>query len=112
MSPRPYRPNPHIRVIVGDSGYPGGPGFSAEVPTIDWATVIRMAIPGDTVTVNSNVHVVRPRCSLTWGSFFCLSCCVDVLTLEALEEHLTLEGGHVIAGRCELHGLECRGSSK
>jgi hypothetical protein len=71
-----------------------------------------MAIPGDTVTIGSRVHVVRARCSLTWDAFFCLSCLSTMLTLEELEHHLTLDGGHVIAGRCELHGLECLASSK
>ena len=80
--------------------------------TIDWGAVIRMAIPGDTVTIDKTVHVVRARCALTWDAFFCLSCRAAIVTLEELEQHLALEGGHVIAGRCELHGLECRAASK
>jgi hypothetical protein len=78
----------------------------------DWSTIIRMAMPGDTVRIGDRFHAVRARCGIDWDSFFCLTCRASIVTLEELEQHLELEGGHVIAGRCELHGLECRGSSK
>lgn len=69
-----------------------------------------MAIPGDSVTIGSTIHVARPRCGYKWDSFFCLTCATSFSSLEELEHHLGLEGGHVIGGQCELHGLECRRS--
>lgn len=67
-----------------------------------------MAIPGDSMTMGGTVHVVRARCGVTWDCFVCLSCAAFMLTMEELDVHMNLEGGHIIAGRCELHGLECR----
>jgi hypothetical protein len=84
----------------------------AAAPLPDWSTLVRMAMSGDTVRIGDRIHAVRVRCGIDWDSFFCLTCRASIVTLEELEQHLELEGGHVIAGRCELHGLECRGSSK